>query len=514
MTHFVKVRKAGEKAWYFLDRAGEKKYRREHAMPYTAEEAERCTAEWNATSQGRLEYKVVPIDAKAGKPAPKQRKYSGGKKGTRAELSRRVAVGARMECLSEMPRANLNGLVGVVRSTSGASFVWKTAGSETVAPGEFTVFLPKRVSDMEWLDADTVLWRLSVGTSYRFKFLPPLPEDDDPAPAESDEQERRFMSLLKLSADTPEQLRKVDAYRVLEAAHNAGCFEAFANWLSGKRNDLAKEITDAADEFMPHASDCRCKRCAKPEPMPTAERVTAPPVAAAKKGPPDEVCYRPALVLPSNLQDLAKLTCKNKRYALDCLNVKSTNRGYRVEATNGLVMVMVSGPNVVEVTNLAKDLPDLANCPNGASTALIPGKAWSGLFKMLPGAKVRKAQPQTDNVAMVLAETGNTCASVAICDGKDVKTIDVPRAGDGRFPNVDMAWPKSRPVATWKVDADMLAELLAVIADLVRDKKVSGTQSKVTLEFHANKNGNPQPVTLVAGNHQGQEIRAAFMPLQ
>jgi hypothetical protein len=44
-----------------------------------------------------------------------------------------------------------------------------------------------------------------------------------------------FESILKLSADTPQRLRRCDVFRVIDAANNAGCLAGFKEWLLARR---------------------------------------------------------------------------------------------------------------------------------------------------------------------------------------------------------------------------------------------------------------------------------------
>jgi len=57
-----------------------------------------------------------------------------------------------------------------------------------------------------------------------------------------DERVTAFESTVKLSADSPEQLRKCDVQRVVDAARGHGHLFAFVHWLAEKRPDLKEEI--------------------------------------------------------------------------------------------------------------------------------------------------------------------------------------------------------------------------------------------------------------------------------
>ena len=64
------------------------------------------------------------------------------------------------------------------------------------------------------------------------------------------EQNRRFLTLLAIAADSPEQLRRCDVYRVVEAAHDAR-MAGFAEWLEGQRRDLEDAIAEAVADMAP-----------------------------------------------------------------------------------------------------------------------------------------------------------------------------------------------------------------------------------------------------------------------
>lgn len=64
------------------------------------------------------------------------------------------------------------------------------------------------------------------------------------------EQTRRFTTLLAIAADSPEQLRRCDVYRVVEAAQDVG-MAGFAEWLGGLRPDLEDAIAEAVADLAP-----------------------------------------------------------------------------------------------------------------------------------------------------------------------------------------------------------------------------------------------------------------------
>jgi hypothetical protein len=58
-----------------------------------------------------------------------------------------------------------------------------------------------------------------------------------------------MLTILKLAADTPAQLRRCDVYRVISAAYDASCGLAFCFDLTKERPDLTDEIQACMDDL-------------------------------------------------------------------------------------------------------------------------------------------------------------------------------------------------------------------------------------------------------------------------
>jgi len=61
---------------------------------------------------------------------------------------------------------------------------------------------------------------------------PPAAEQAKKKPAKTGEGQQQFQNILKVSADTPEQLRAADTYRVLDEANQQGVMDKFYQWLT------------------------------------------------------------------------------------------------------------------------------------------------------------------------------------------------------------------------------------------------------------------------------------------
>ncbi len=159
------------------------------------------------------------------------------------------------------------------------------------------------------------------------------------------------------------------------------------------------------------------------------------------------------LRLPNNLGELAKLAARDPaRYALANVRVAEVLEGYEVQATDGKRLGIVQGPGREE-----QPLALLADAPNGATTALIPAKAWASVFKAA----------KRDEPFVVLGEKVSTFAA-----GSNVSRVE---NGDGRWPAFDTILPKQRPAVEFQVNGRLLAELLAVAAAFSHDGEGSVT---------------------------------------
>lgn len=59
--------------------------------------------------------------------------------------------------------------------------------------------------------------------------------------------DKQFQSILKLSADTPAQLRPCDVDRVLEAAEDQHCLDKFKTWLLAQKGLQERTIKNIKD---------------------------------------------------------------------------------------------------------------------------------------------------------------------------------------------------------------------------------------------------------------------------
>jgi hypothetical protein len=181
------------------------------------------------------------------------------------------------------------------------------------------------------------------------------------------------------------------------------------------------------------------------------------------------------LLIPRNLAALAEVVTKDRaRWASDCVHVRETPSGYRVEATDGRRLVVVTGPG------------RFAGVANKRAEALIPAKEWAQALKGFKG----------DAVALVL---GKKAAGFASGEDDAVRVELV----EGRYPPVDTILPVEPPRARFRLNALLFSKLLKVIAAFTDDD-----HAVATIEFW----DEDKPIWVSASNDNGQLLRAAQMP--
>src|SRR5262245_40122939 len=78
------------------------------------------------------------------------------------------------------------------------------------------------------------------------------------------------------------------------------------------------------------------------------------------------------LILPPNLGGLAKLAGDDTRFALSAVHVAGGPDGYRVAATDGKALAVVTGQ--AADAGEYPELPALTSAPNGEREALVPAR--------------------------------------------------------------------------------------------------------------------------------------------
>lgn len=204
------------------------------------------------------------------------------------------------------------------------------------------------------------------------------------------------------------------------------------------------------------------------------------------------------LALPANLAALAKVATKDTghRYATSGVYLEVTATGYRAEATTGRILARVDG-----LAPVAERVPPtLADAPNGATSAIIPGSDWVAGLKRIH----KKARSPHDVVHVVLGQHVTTFG-----DWQDQS--QTAENIDGRWPNTDRVLPTGSPTATVAVDGHLLAQLLTVAAAFAE----AGTDAaRVVLELRQSKPGCSQtPVVLRSSNSTGQTFTGLLVPL-
>lgn len=200
------------------------------------------------------------------------------------------------------------------------------------------------------------------------------------------------------------------------------------------------------------------------------------------------------LLLPRNLEALARITADNPRYACNAIHVvQYRNGGYLAEVTDGKRAVQVTG-----TAASAKDyptVPALEAAPNGETQALFPGKEWLKAFKTLP--KRDHGREILNNLALVMAKEVSTWATTDL----EAANTGMVRNVEGRFPNVSAVMPTDAPTLVIKFDAALFAELLQIASRFAEN----GT---VMLEFR-----KPTEPAVIRAKKADQEFTGVIMPI-
>ena len=226
----------------------------------------------------------------------------------------------------------------------------------------------------------------------------------------------------------------------------------------------------------------------------------APPVDPTTD--PDAPRPRRLLLLPPSVATIVKLTASGEQQrfgATTGVRLLSTNRGYRIEATDGRRAAILTGP-VAEAADFPA-LPAIAQAASGATEGVLPVAAWTAAFRSTPRGRAVRVKPILGNLAVVLAKDAATLAST---DMERVSAAET-RLVDGRFPDIRRAMPTGQPKAVFAVDAKLLAELLEVAASVVGKDALH----RVTVEVR----GENDVLVLRAIGEAGEEFTGLAVPL-
>lgn len=216
------------------------------------------------------------------------------------------------------------------------------------------------------------------------------------------------------------------------------------------------------------------------------------------------------LLLPKNLEALARLTCKSSgddhRYALECVRVEHQADRYTACATNGRVLGLVRG--TADSADDYPAVPALTAAPNGQTAALVSRDDWTRAFRTVPMSRRTSAKPILRNVACVM---GRGVATLGTTDLETQSVVASHVDANRRYPNPADVLPTGEPTLTVTVDPTYLAELLTVAAQYTTD-----AEAAVTLEFRTKRDRNGQtrhaPVVVRAANGT-QEFTGLLVPL-
>ncbi len=235
------------------------------------------------------------------------------------------------------------------------------------------------------------------------------------------------------------------------------------------------------------------------ETTPEIEVVVNPPLPEPEPEPPPEPKAAGPILLPPNLAGLVKLAATEEgRYAMQSVMLEITPEGYRAVATNGKVLGLIEGPPVGAFADYPA-LPGLATATNGASVGLIPSKAWTEGFRMIP-KNMAKYKPILNSLVCIL---GRHEVSFGATDLERAPT-SYNRLLEGRFPDYRQVFPRQDVVVEITVNPLLLIEVLKVAAAIA-----PADACKVTLSIHT----PTVPMLVKTKNAQGQKFTGLVMPL-
>jgi hypothetical protein len=206
-----------------------------------------------------------------------------------------------------------------------------------------------------------------------------------------------------------------------------------------------------------------------------------------------------AYLLPSNVASLTKLCAKQAaRFAFHAVHLQFGSDTYRVEATDGKVMGVVTGSTLDATGHPAE--PSLQNAPNGEVGALVPSKQFAKAMKLTAGKRELNSNPLLGFAAMVL---GKAVTTLAVASAQGV-AVSQPANLEGRFPNTESALPAGTSKVTFRIDARLLAELLTVASEFAPQTETPIV--RIEVYWH------DKPVVLKTENER-QQFTGAIMPL-
>lgn len=188
-----------------------------------------------------------------------------------------------------------------------------------------------------------------------------------------------------------------------------------------------------------------------------------------------------AVTVHRNLARIADIAeAKGNRPFLQGIHVVESNGSVLVEATDGSVLVRVTNPNMIA------EFPIVDGAPaNGAAVdAIIPAKTFK---ETLMRNKVRGGiAPVLEQVSISQTEETLTLAHTDLASPTVVRV----QAIKGPYPRTDQVFPEGEPVATFSVDAALLARALTVLATVQDDDRHHG----VTISVY----GEDRPIKIEA----------------
>lgn len=180
-------------------------------------------------------------------------------------------------------------------------------------------------------------------------------------------------------------------------------------------------------------------------------------------------------------------------YSMTCVNLKSVSEGkWQVEATDGKLGGILRGTSSPSSTD-EESVKKIAQPEPEVTETVLPIQGFKDAFSILP-----KDNPTGARHVGALLTKYETIFSSG-------DTVIRQVADGGRFPDLEGAFPKDAPLASVRLDPDLLTKLLKV-ARAVQD---SGEQFGVEITLYA----KGKPVVVRANGAEGVTFEGLLMPL-
>jgi hypothetical protein len=201
------------------------------------------------------------------------------------------------------------------------------------------------------------------------------------------------------------------------------------------------------------------------------------------------------LFLPRNLGAVAKVAARDgARFAMQNVRVVDLDNGtYRVEATDGKILMIARGPCE---SDPEFPLPE-GFVPNGPGEVLLGAGDWQELLRIESGEAGRGPRGRSPAPVVLARDTEGKGLVVKFMGQRWLSPME------GRFPDTDQVLAKGRGLVRVRVQAKALVDLLQAARD------VAGKDVGVDIYWY----GQGRPLGLACEGPGGLMVDMLLMPL-